>query len=150
MQTVSDKLKEKFPDCKKSSPQGFRYCEDLRKLQPLLFGVDCIFKKRNALGKHCDDFVFYAAKHSGETLYLIERKSRSIRASTIRDQLQGGADFIQNFSAEAKLTIKFIPWLVSKSIRPAEVRALLQQKVTIGGCSMKIRRIKTGGCLPLE
>ncbi len=115
---------------------------------PVVYSVDCIFRKHPERGgKRCDEFVFYNLSHIETGIDLIEIKdSESIDAEKIKEQLQGGAGFIEYFLDNDPATdgqpFDFRAFCVSKGIRPSERKKLVNCKINIRDKAKRIRHVK--------
>ena len=134
MQEVKRIFHEKYQDCEIAQRQEYK----LGKIEsPTLYSVDRIFgKSLKASGKRCDEFVFFNLDERSTGIYLIERKDNySNNVSKVREQLQGGAKFIEDFLKNDPATDKqpydFMPVWVSKGIRKSASHNLKKQIVTI-------------------
>ena len=87
----------------------------------MLYSVDCIISSGNK-GNRPDEFIFLNAGNPGHNitcLYVVERKSVSSNVGKVKRQLQGGADFIDDFIKKgdrrisSKHKIVFRPVLVA-------------------------------------
>lgn len=117
---------------------------------PEVYSVDCLFQWKG--GTRCDEFVFFDLNQNQTGLYLIERKKNSQDIEKVRQQLQGGADFIEGFLKKDPATydqpFNFIPVWISK-IKPTQ-RSILKKdaKISLKGRKKLIRQVKKGGALP--
>lgn len=127
---------------------------------PTVYSVDCLFKGLPGKhGKRCDEFVFFILSHNKTGLYLIERKdTESPNVTEAKEQLQGGANFIQDFLNDDPSTenqsFDFMPVLVSDGIRHRLRSRLRTTKISISlkgkseEKSALIEHCKTGERLP--
>ncbi len=117
-----------------------------------VFSVDCIFKQANRRGSHCDEFIFSALNYASTGIHIIERKTNSTDATKVKEQLQGGANFIENFikadPAIHPYKFEFMPVWVSKDITPSIRRALVATRISLLNRKKSIRHIKNKQKLP--
>ena len=120
--------------------------------KPEVYSVDCLFQYSKRRGRHCDEFVFFDLSRNKTGLYLIERKKNSQDIKKVRQQLKGGANFIEAFLDGDPATdgqpFDFMPVWISK-IRPAQ-RSILKKgaKISLKGRKKLIRQVKKGEALP--
>ena len=104
---------------------------------PVVYSVDCIFLKHPGRGgSRCDEFIFFDLTEVETGIYLVELKdSVNINVEEVRDQLQGGAEFIEDFLDNDPATddqpFDFTPYCVSKGIRPSARTRLTQCKINM-------------------
>ena len=149
MQEVKRIFHEKYKICNVDQLQGYnrgRY--KLGKIkEPIVYSVDCIFLKHpQSGGKRCDEFIFYNLPQGYTGIYLIEIKdSVKINVDEVKEQLQGGAEFIEDFLNNDPATdnqpFEFTPFCVSKGIRPSVRTKLRQCKIHIGVHYRPIRQV---------
>ena len=117
-----------------------------------VYCVDCIATS----GTKPDEFIFLNAGQPGHNItgiYLVERKTNFYNEAKVKEQLQGGANFIGDFidcdprlSRSHKSTFK--PVLVSRGITKSASSTLLNIKVTLRGEAKHVSHSSTGGNLP--
>lgn len=118
---------------------------------PVVYSIDEIFLKHPGRGgSRCDEFIFFDLTEVATGIYLVELKdSGNINVEKVKDQLQGGADFIENFLADDPATddqpFDFFPYCVSKGIRQSARIELRQCKIYLhsryGHFSKRIKHI---------
>ena len=121
---------------------------------PTAYSVDCLFQRPPGRGGvHCDEFVFCVSSKNETGLYLVERKTNSQDVTEVKKQLQGGADFIQDFMEDDPSTdncpFDFMPVLVSKGIANKLRSRLRTATISLKGKFEPIEHCKTGNELPL-
>ena len=149
MQEVKRIFHEKYKICNVDQLQGYnrgRY--KLGKIkEPIVYSVDCIFLKHpQSGGKRCDEFIFYNLPQGYTGVYLIEIKdSVKINVDEVKEQLQGGAEFIKDFLDHDPATdgqlFDFTPFCVSRGIRPSERSKLIQCKIHLRSRHRRIKQI---------
>ena len=130
-----------------------------RKKNSEVYSVDCVISSGNK-GNRPDEFIFLNAGKPGDNttgLYLVERKSVSSNVGKVKRQLQGGADFIDDFirgdrSISSKHKIVFRPVLVATKVKQSAHKAhreLRRETVTLRGQKEQIHvLVRQGGKLP--
>ena len=119
--------------------------------KPEVYSVDCLFQWKKKT--HCDEFVLFDLSLNKTGLYLIERKTNSQNIKKVRQQLQGGADFIANFLKKDPATdaqpFDFMPVWVSK-IKPTQRSNLKKDanKISLRRRKKLIRQVEEGRALP--
>ncbi len=114
---------------------------------PSVYSVDCIFLNHPERGgRRCDEFIFYNLPQGATGIYLIEVKdSAIINVDEVKDQLQGGAEFIKYFLDHDPATdeepFDFTPFCISKGIRPSVRTKLIKRKIYIGSRNKYIKQI---------
>lgn len=121
---------------------------------PIVYSVDCIFERPpRQSGSRCDEFIFFNLNPSSTGIYLVERKdNHSNNVIKVKEQLQGGANFIEDFlkndPATERQPYDFSPVWVSRGLRRTALRQLKQHKVTLRSSSKRIRHCDIGSPLP--
>ena len=130
-----------------------------RKKNSDAYSVDCVISSGNK-GNRPDEFIFLNAGKPGHNitcLYMVERKSVSSNVDKVKRQLQGGADFIDDFirgdcSISSKHKIVFRPVLVATKVKQSAHKAhkdLRRETVTLRGQKEQIHvLVRQGGKLP--
>ena len=69
---------------------------------PIVYSVDCVFERPpRQSGSRCDEFIFFNLNPTSTGIYLVERKdNHSNNVIKVKEQLQGGANFIEDFLEE--------------------------------------------------
>lgn len=122
--------------------------------KPTVYGVDCIFDAAARIGgRHCDEFIFFGLNPSSTGIYLVERKdSYSNNIKKVKQQLQGGADFIEKFLESDPATdqgaFDFIPVWVSRGIKPSIRSRLVKIRISLRNIQKPIKHVNTKGTLP--
>ena len=140
---------EKYRDCDVAHLQDYSSGKyKLGKIDtPIVYSVDCIFRKHPERGgRRCDEFIFYNLAEGKTGIDLIEIKdSETINIDKVRDQLQGGAKFIEGFLSKDPATdgqpFDFRPFCISKGIKPSERAKLIKCKIYIDSRSRYIRQV---------
>ena len=118
--------------------------------KPKIFNVDCVFPQGKGSGERCDEFIFFDLRRNTAGIYLIERKDGQVDIEKIKNQLQGGAKFINNFLRD-KYTgseeFDFLPVLIAATI-PSGRHVFLKQKILLKGLKRNIVHIKKNKELP--
>lgn len=119
---------------------------------PEVYSVDCLFQYYpNKGGKRCDEFVFFDLGWNQTGLYLIERKTHSQDIKEVIKQLQGGANFIEDFLKKDPATdaqpFDFMPVLISK-IKPSQRPRLRRAKISLRRRKKPVWQIEKGRALP--
>ena len=103
--------------------------------------MDC--KKLGIQGSRCD-YLFVGEHRDRAWVVPIELKSGKVRASEVRDQLQGGARFAQTLLA-AEDHFNFVPVLAhGKSIHRLELAKLRQVRINLRDKIQQPKLIKCG------
>ena len=136
--------------CKHRCSQDVSYTWDNKKNSDT-YCVDCVIK-----GNRPDEFIFLNTGQPGHNItgiYLVERKTNFYSEAKVKEQLQGGANFIDSFihrdpniSRSHKSIFK--PVLVSRGITKSASITLLKIKVTLRGEARHVSHSSTGGNLP--
>ena len=138
--------RQKSPGCSLPRPQ---LCKTENLTSPLVFCMDCIFKKlpigQSGTASHCDEIVFSGNK--GEAwIYCIENKkgkSKNITLSGVQMQLQGGAKVVSARLSQ-KDKFEFLPVLATKQgVRSVYRRELEKFKIVCGGQNKRIYILST-------
>lgn len=119
---------------------------------PEVYSVDCLFQYYpNRGGKRCDEFVFFDLSRNKAGLYLIERKTNSQDIEEVIGQLQGGANFIEDFLEDDPATdaqpFDFMPVWISK-IKPSQRPRLRSAKISLRRREKPVQQIENGKALP--
>lgn len=121
---------------------------------PNVYSVDCVFDlPPRKSGDRCDEFIFYDLSPKKTGIYIVERKdNHSNNVKKVKEQLQGGADFIEDFlykdPATDRQPIDFLPVWVSKGLRPNMRHTLKLIKISLRGIRKPIHHIITKKVLP--
>ena len=114
---------------------------DLRGIQPdERVIVDCDLMPTTA-SKICDYIV--ACELANSSVSVIEMKSRGVRASEVKEQLQQGARLAEQWVGNAQVD-KFVPILMSRG-GGKELRMLAKQKINFQG-SKHSESVRTRRC----
>lgn len=84
-------------DCLRNSCRGDGCSAYLTDVPPerVIIDLECEFRLRNRHTQRCDYVLFYAdTAQNCLVIVLIELKSGTFKASTVANQLQGGADYV--------------------------------------------------------
>lgn len=117
---------------------------DLREVQPeerVIVDCDKFIAHRNPGHNMCDYII--ACELENDSISVIEMKSRGVRASEVREQLQQGARLAEQWVGNARVN-KFVPILLSKG-GGKELRVLAKQKINFQG-SEHSESIRTRRC----
>lgn len=170
MTAIKDKLHSQYRKAIEEVPPDQTY-KVREKGDPRIYNLDEIYEiiKHNHRqqkpgfrllkgGVRCDDIVVLHIEGYKKTgFYVIERKTNPPLLkilNKIRQQLQGGIQFIEDFIAHNpelhREHFDFLPVLVSKRISNISIkRELLKIKITSPVCvSQRIRHVHTGTHLP--
>ena len=149
--TIKSEFEYKYKKYKeKGIPNEYKLAMSVKGFS--IFKVDKLPKKPR--GRHCDDFIFFDLMGKNETgIYLIEIKGKVIDTKKVKEQLQGGAGFIEKFLNTDVLEperkqFDFLPVLVSKGIRRSAISKLKKQKILLDPKWAFIEWIEEGGELP--
>ena len=116
---------------------------------PEVYSVDCLFQWKG--GTRCDEFVFFDLSQNKTGLYLIEKKTNSQDIEKVRQQLQGGADFIADFLKKDPATddqpFDFMPVWVSK-LKPSQRPRLRGDKISLRRRKKPVWQVEEGRALP--
>lgn len=121
---------------------------------PVVYSVDCIFERPpKQSGSRCDEFIFFNLNPSSTGIYLVERKdNHSNNVIKVKEQLQGGANFIEDFLKNDPATDRqpydFMPVWVSRGIKQNTRRELIKHKVSIRSKLKPIKHRKVNTTLP--
>ena len=159
MQEVKRIFNEKYHKCDiEQLPQYSRGEYKLGSIEsPIVYSTDCIFDNyhRSKGGRRCDEFVFFALSPKSTGIYLVERKDNySSNINQVKEQLQGGARFIEAFLEDDPATDRqpfdFMPVWVSKSkgIKPTQRLQLKKAAISLRTNSKLITHINTKETLP--
>ena len=157
MQEVKRIFNEKHHKCDiEQLPQYSRGEYRLGSIEsPVVYSTDCIFDKyhRARRGRRCDEFVFFALSPKSTGIYLVERKDNySSNINRVKEQLQGGARFIEAFlnndPATDQQPFDFMPIWVSKGIKSTQRAQLKKVAISLRTNSKPIKHINTKGTLP--
>ena len=121
--------------------------------KPIEYSVDCLFEQnRQASGKHCDEFVFCDLPPDATGIYLIERKTHSQDVDKVRQQLQGGAQFIENFLQQDPATddqpLEFLPVWVSTGLKSSVSKRLRTVRISLRNHQKPIKHVQNKTPLP--
>ena len=108
--------------------------------------VDLAFVSHRISGKHCDRILFYVNPNGNYlVIVLIEHKSGSFdRASEIREQLQGGANYVNELIPD-NIRTTCIPILFhGNGNHQSQFIKLRHQKIIFGGIKFPISKDKCG------
>lgn len=149
MQEVKRIFHEKYRECDINRLTGYdRGKYKLGSIKnPVVYSIDCIFLKHPGRGgSRCDEFIFFDLSEAATGIYLVELKdSVNIDVEEVKDQLQGGADFIKDFLDDDPATdyhsFDFTPFCISKGIRPSVRSRLIQCKIHIRAHYRRIKQI---------
>ena len=117
---------------------------DLRGIQPderVIVDCDKFIAHRNPGHNMCDYII--ACELEGDSVSVIEMKSRGVRASEVKEQLQQGARLAEQWVGNAQVD-KFVPILMSRG-GGKELRVLAKQKVNFQG-SKHSEAVRTRRC----
>jgi hypothetical protein len=84
-------------------------------------------------GKLCDCLVFWSID-GADVVGAVELKAGGLSASSVIEQLQGGADVIDRVASRCR-SLEFVPLVAHNGVKPLEVREFRRQKVTFRGTS---------------
>ena len=121
---------------------------------PIVYSVDCLFSRGGGRsGRRCDEFVFFDLLQRSTGIYLVERKDNNCNNITkIKEQLQGGAGFIEDFLDDDPATIgepfDFMPVWVSKGVKGSTRNKLIKTRISLHGRRKLIKHVKVKGTLP--
>lgn len=120
---------------------------------PIAYSVDCLFNNPRRGGERCDEFIFFDLTQRSTGIYLVERKDNNGNNITkITEQLQGGAEFIEDFLNDDPATDRepfdFMPVWVSKGIRGSTRKKLVQIRISLRERTKPIKHIYIKGTLP--
>lgn len=122
--------------------------------RPTVYSVDCIFDKvAKTGGSRCDEFIFFNLNPASTGIYLVERKDNySNDANKVKEQLQGGAKFIEDFlnndPATDQQPYDFTPVWVSKGIKKTTSRELKKIRISLRNIQKPVRHVNKKGTLP--
>ena len=150
MTAIKSEFIAKYEECKIETPSEYKM---KNVTSPVVFCVDCVYrKKRNANGRRCDEFIFFDISRDVDGIYLVERKTNSTNVSKVKDQLQGGANFVAGFlhddAALDESGFNFSPVFVSRGIGPSQRAKLTTIKVKLRQQSKRIRYSQYKAALP--
>ena len=129
-------LEKAFPNC--VIPVDPKYVFPYTGKTYAVLGADCVYKNYNFRGKgeNCDEYIVFDYTRKMTGIYLVESKENSNDVEKIRNQLQGGADFIKDFiekdRSRADFQFDFRPVLVSRAIRVGMENRLRSQIICLG------------------
>ena len=147
-------IKSEFQQCYANCilPHAQDYTLSSNVASPKFFNVNCVFNQIQRQGRRCDEFVFFDLLSQHKTgVYLIELKTNNTKIDQIKEQLQGGANFIADFLNSGSYTPKqydFLPVLVSKGIKPSHHSKLLKQTISLGTIQKRIQHVTRKKMLP--
>ena len=147
---IKSEFQQHYANCISLQAQDYELNSNVA--SPKIFNVDCVFEQARRRGRRCDEFVFFDLLSQNKTgVYLIELKTNSTKIDQIKEQLQGGANFIADFLNSGSYTPKqydFLPVLVSKGIKPSHHRTLLRQTISLGTIQKLIQHVTRKKTLP--
>ena len=156
MQEVKRIFNERYKEC--DINQLSKYQQGKYELgniaSPVVYSVDCIFDRPpRRSGRRCDEFIFFNLKQRSTGIYLIERKdNHSNDVNKVKEQLQGGAGFIEDFLADDRALdnqpFDFMPVWISKGIRPSMRPELKKIRISLRGIPKPISHVKARDRLP--
>lgn len=151
MQEVKRIFNDKYQECEINQRPEYK----LGNIDsPIVYSVDCIFERPpRQSGSRCDEFIFFNLNPSSTGIYLVERKdNHSSNVNKVKEQLQGGANFIEDFlkndPATERQPYDFTPVWVSRGLRRTAHRQLKKHKVTLRSSSKRIIHRDIGAPLP--
>ena len=155
-----------MPEIKRIFDEKYRNC-DIKKIskykiekyrlggisKPIVYSVDCLFDKHPEMGGYrCDEFIFFDVDHFTAGIYLIELKTNSQNVERVRQQLDGGARFIEHFLDNDPATegesLDFMPFWVSKGLKNSTSKKLRKVKVSMCNRSKHITHVQNNKTLP--
>ena len=112
----------------------------------VIIDMDC--KKLVIQGSRCD-YLFVSEDQNSAWVVPIELKSGRFKVSTVKDQLQGGAQFAQALLANGD-QFNFVPVLAhGKPIHPLDMNRLRAVRINLRGKKQQPRLIGCGDPLPI-
>ena len=112
--------------------------------QRVLVHVDNAFEAHRIEGKRCDYLLFFCKVDDDSLVAVpIELKGGSVDASDVREQLQGGADFINSLALQGAKALCRPVLIHQRSLHPKERNELNRHKIRFQG---RPRTIRTAGC----
>ena len=151
MQEVKRIFHDKYQKCEITQRPEYKLGTIER---PTVYSVDCIFGQVAKIGgSRCDEFIFFNLNPSSTGIYLVERKdNESNNVDKVREQLQGGAKFIEDFLNNDPATdhqpYDFTPVWVSRGIKQNTRRELIKHKVSLRSKLKPIKHRKINTTLP--
>ena len=152
MPAIKSEFIEKYEECEIEVPLEYKM-ENVN--SPVVFCVDCVYRNtKNANGRRCDEFIFFDISRDVDGIYLVERKTNSTDIKKVKDQLQGGAAFVDDLVTadpaldEYRHKFDFMPVFVSSGITSSQRKRLATLKILLIGKSKRIRHVKTRTRLP--
>ena len=118
--------------------------ETIRPQQRAIVDCDKYIAHRDPGHKICDYII--ACELGSASVSIIEMKSRGIRATQVKEQLQQGARLAENWIGNTSVD-KFVPILLSKGGNGKELRVLAKQKITFQGFMQPIKKRRCGASL---
>ena len=151
MSEVKRIFNEQYKECKINQHPQYKL-ETIN--SPVIYSVDCIFEKYPGKdGRRCDEFVFFNLDQNKTGIYLIERKdNESKNVNKVKEQLQGGAGFIEDFldndPATDEQPFDFMPVWISKGVSRSVGHELKKTKISLRNIYKAIKHIKAKNPLP--
>ena len=138
------KVKNVVPPACQTSKYSKDGCSvSMKGAPPLRVMIDMDCKELGVQGSRCD-YLFVGEHQNRAWVVPIELKSGKVRASEVRDQLQGGAQFAQTILATGD-HFNFGPVLAhGKSIHRLELNKLRQARISLGSKIQQPKLIKCG------
>ena len=144
MSGIVAKVKNVVPPACQTSKYSKDGCSvSMKGAPPLRVMIDMDCRKLSVQGSRCD--YLFVSEHQGSAWVVpIELKSGTVRASEVRDQLQGGARFAQTLLAVGD-PFSFVPVLAhGKAIHRLDLNKLRRIRINLGGKTQQPRLIKCG------
>ena len=151
MQEVKRIFHDKYQKCEITQRPEYKLGTIER---PTVYSVDCIFGQVAKIGgSRCDEFIFFNLNPSSTGIYLVERKdNESNNVDKVREQLQGGAKFIEDFLNNDPATdhqpYDFTPVWVSKGIKSTTSRELRKIRISLRNIQKPVRHVDKEDTLP--
>ncbi len=146
---IKDEFSQRYRTCIINNPIKCKLTSRVEK--PKIFDVDRVFIQGKGSGDRCDEFIFFDLGRDKAGIYLIERKDGQTKTEKIQKQLQGGANFINNFLCNEYTgsdEFDFLPVLIAATI-PSGRSTYLRQKIFLKDLKRNIAHIEKNKELPL-